>query len=130
MKVLSHQIPHAMDGDTEDPLLNRATTVSGQLRGLFTEEQVAMFEQDGFLVVSGLLEDEIEELVAAGETFVESSMKSQSYFSAIEMGMIFQAGKLDYVTQAFRKVALDSVLPRAAAELMRLPTSSRVRVLR
>jgi hypothetical protein len=99
---------------------------------LFDEEEHAMFERDGFLAVSGRLEEEIEGLVNAGEAFLQASKKMNSYFSSIEMGMIFRAGKVgnDTITQAFRRVAFDSILPRAVAELMRLPKSSSVRVLR
>lgn len=105
---------------------------SGHRSSLFSEEHHAMFERDGFLVVSGLLEEEMDGLVNAGDLFLQATQKMKSYFSTIEMGMIFQAGKAenDTVTKAFRRVALDSILPQAVAELMRLPKSSSVRVLR
>jgi hypothetical protein len=48
------------------------------------------------------------------------------------MGMIFQAGIRvnQTITRAFRNVALESVLPRAAAELMQLESTDSVRILR
>ncbi len=99
---------------------------------LFTEDQLTMFDEQGFLVVSGLLQDEMDDLVDAAEAFVGVSKKMKTYFSALEMGMIFQTGSThnDTSTKAFRRVALDSILPQAAAELMRLGMDSSVRVLR
>lgn len=111
---------------------NNGNDLSAFKSSLFNEEDHAMFERDGFLVVSGLLEQEIGELVSAGEAFLQASQKTNGYFSSIEMGMIFQAGNVENksITQAFRRVALDSVLPQAVAELMRLPINENVRVLR
>jgi hypothetical protein len=99
---------------------------------LFTEDQLSMFDEQGFLVVSGLLQDEMDGLVDAAEAFVGVSKKTNGYFSSLEMGMIFQTGSThnDTSTKAFRRVALDSILPQAVAELMRLGTDSSVRVLR
>lgn len=99
---------------------------------IFDEDQHASFEKHGFLVVSNLLDEELDPLVSASEAFVGASKKSKAYFSSIEMGMIFQAGDMhnETITKAFRRVALDSVLPQAASELMGLTRESRVRVLR
>ena len=99
---------------------------------IFDEDQHASFEKQGFLVVSNLLDEELDPLVRASDAFVGASKKSKAYFSSIEMGMIFQAGDLhnETSTKAFRRVALDSVLPQAASELMGLTGESRVRVLR
>lgn len=129
------RFPHIKSLDDAHLVDNIAAGISADSKptaAVFAEEQVAAFERDGFLVVSGLLEDEVDDLVDAGEAFVHASKKMKAYFSSIEMGMIFQAGKTanDTITRAFRQVALDSILPRAAAELMRLPKNQRVRVLR
>ena len=99
---------------------------------IFAREQLESFERDGFLVVSGLLDDRLEDFVEAGETFVTNAKKMKAYFSALEMGMIFDAGKSDdpSVIKAFRDVVFESVLPRAVAELMKLPPTENVRVLR
>jgi hypothetical protein len=74
----------------------------------------------------------LNELVDAAEAFVSHSKKMKAYFSAVEMGMIFQTGSMynETSTKAFRRVALDSILPQAAAELMRLGKDSSVRLLR
>ena len=99
---------------------------------LLTHDQLSNFDRDGFLVVSGLLEDEIDDLMSAGNTYVRTTKAMKAYFSSIEMGMIFQAGTLanDTMTSAFRRVAFDSFIPQAVAELMRLTPGSTVRVLR
>ena len=99
---------------------------------LFTSDQIEAFERDGFIVVSGLLDEYIDEFSRAGDSYVAGAKKMKSYFSSIEMGMIFQAGAVgnSTITKAFRQIAFDSVLPKAVAELMRLPKSQRVRVLR
>ncbi|KAL3922789.1 MAG: hypothetical protein SGILL_002012 [Bacillariaceae sp.] len=87
----------------------------------------------GFLVVSDLLDAEmLQEIVTAGDNFLDQTNKMESYFASIEMGMIFQAGSQvnRTITQPFRKVALESRLPDAAAELMRLEPTESIRVLR
>ena len=99
----------------------------------FTAEQHEAFDRNGFLIVSDMLDPPmLQELVAASDSFLDQTEKVDAYFSSIEMGMIFQAG--DHVnqtiTRAFRKVALESVFPSAAAELMRLEPTESVRVLR
>ncbi|KAG7361926.1 phytanoyl-CoA dioxygenase family protein [Nitzschia inconspicua] len=133
---------------------------------LFSEKQHQHFKQDGFLVVSDLLNKEmLSDVVDAGQNFVAQSKTIESYFSLIEMGMIFQAGETEAhgsnenknnqsnnqgdthhhkhappslsianesngITDAFRKVALTSVLPQAAAELMQLNHTENLRILR
>jgi hypothetical protein len=122
---------------------------------MFSEEQHQSFQRDGFLIVSDLLDKQVlEDIVEAGEDFVDQARVVDSYFSVIEMGMIFQAGggrtagstkhepghENDHhptamrlnrnITKAFREVALRSILPRAAAELMQLNQTEQVRVLR
>jgi len=95
---------------------------------LFSEEQLSTFDEEGFLVVSGLLlDDEMNDLVAAAEAHFNATKKIKAYFSALEMGMIFHN---ETFAKPFRRVALDSILPQAAAELMCLGKDSRVRVLR
>jgi len=99
---------------------------------LFTKEQHKSFQKDGFLVISGLLDGEIDDFVKAGDAFVAQSKKLKAYFSQLEMGVIFRAGSTmnNTITRSFRRIALESVIPRAAAELMNLSDSQSVRVLR
>jgi hypothetical protein len=101
---------------------------------VFNADDHVAFERDGFLVVSGLLEAPLlEEFIQAGQAFAAQAKKTNSYFSIIDMGLIFQAGKDDAdsaMTDAFRRVAFHSKLPQAAAELMQIPASQHVRVLR
>jgi hypothetical protein len=105
---------------------------------LFTREQHESFGRDGFVIVSNnmLGGAMLNELVNASNDFLLESNKMKSYFTAVELGMIFQASKSNNtnnnnITRAFRNVALHSVLPRAAAELMQLdPSNERVRVIR
>jgi len=99
---------------------------------LFTKEQHESFQKDGFLVISGLLDGEIDDFVKAGDAFVAQSKKLKAYFSQLEMGVIFRAGSTmnNTITRSFRRIALESVIPRAAAELMNLSDSQSVRVLR
>lgn len=114
--------------DLDSPLIAEYTSTR-----LFSADQHDAYERDGFLVVSNLLDTQIlQEIVAAGNDFLTQINKMESYFTSIEMGMIFQAGNQvnQTITRAFRNVALESFLPRAAAELMRLDASESVRVLR
>jgi hypothetical protein len=99
---------------------------------LFSTEQHEAFDRDGFLLVSNMLDvTMLKELVNASNDFVSQTKKMKAYFSSVELGMIFQAGETNRtVTEAFRHVALNSILPHAAAELMRLDPSQRVRVIR
>ena len=101
-------------------------------RRLFTAEDYEKFDRDGFLIKSGSLNNEIEDFVAAGDTVVSMSNKSEAFFSAMEMGMIFRAGTglAANVTAAFRRVAFDSILPKAVAELLHVPPSTNIRILR
>jgi hypothetical protein len=106
---------------------------TGLATKLFTADQHQAFERDGFLVVSGLLDGDMDDFVEAGDAFVANTKAMKAYFSSLGFGMIFQAGKASNhqtVTKAFRHIALDTLLPQAAAELMRLPPTERVRVLR
>jgi hypothetical protein len=111
----------------------RSENSAGFAPSLFRAEQHEAFDRDGFLVVSGLLDGHMEDFVAAGDAFVTGAKKMKSYFSNLEMGMIFQAGKSANqatITKAFRHIAFDTILPQAVAELMHLPPTERVRVLR
>jgi hypothetical protein len=141
--------PFIENYDYEDDIAKETLSLSPQL---FSVKQHGTFERDGFLVVSDLLgRDVLDEVVTASHDFVAHHKKKhmKSYFSLIEMGMIFQAGSRNTsrpltsnedttthtvlnqtITKAFRKVALESILPRAAAELMRLTDQEQVRVLR
>jgi hypothetical protein len=145
----------ATDGDYSTP----TATAGGGDGLLFSTEQHQSFARDGFLLVSDLLDvTMLQELTGAGNAYMAGAQKMDAYFSSIEMGMIFQAGGSSNsnsdgsssattgggsssssssnnttnqtITRAFRNVAFDSVLPRAAAELMQLSPSEHVRVLR
>ena len=106
--------------------------VVGLSKPMFTYEHHEQFERDGFLVVSGLLDDQLEEFVNAGDEYASNAKKSAAYFSIIDMGLVFDAGKSEdtHITKAFRNVAFESKLPQAVAELMRLPPTQNVRLLR
>jgi hypothetical protein len=110
------------------------SSVAESATQVFRAEDHVAFERDGFLVVSGLLDEQLlEEFIHAGHAFAAQAKKTNSYFSIIDMGLIFQAGKDDTdsaITDAFRRVAFHSKLPQAAAELMQIPASQNVRVLR
>ena len=103
-----------------------------QTASLFSVEQHKQFDRDGFVIVSGLLDEQLADFVQAGQEFSDKSKKSSSYFSIIDMGLIFEAGKTgeSHITKAFRRVVFQSKLPQAVAELMRLPPTQNVRVLR
>ena len=99
----------------------------------FSDDEHRAFERDGFLIVSDMLDPQtLQELVMASHCFLDQTKKVDSYFSSIEMGMIFQAGDQvnQTITRAFRKVALESSFPSAAAELMGVGPTESVRVLR
>ena len=119
---------------------------------LLTEEQLDQFERDGYIVLSGLLDDEdVNRIVRAGHEAVASQANGQELsrgntFSVVEKGMIFspppslnttltpETGGLmscDDTLAIFRKVALRSKLPQVAAELMQLdPKRQSLRILR
>lgn len=117
--------------DSTSPNTSRES-INDVKSSLLTHDQLSNFDRDGFLVVSGLLEDEIDDLMSAGNTYVRNTKAMKAYFSSIEMGMIFQAGTSanDTTTSSFRRVALDSLIPQVVAELMRLSPGSTVRILR
>ena len=113
--------------------------LSSKNKPLFTSQQHDRFQRDGFVIVSGLLDDQLDEFVQAGHSFASKAKKSAAYFSIIDMGLVFDAaGESDggddiqdaRTTKAFRNVAFESKLPQAVAELMHLPPTQNVRLLR
>jgi hypothetical protein len=101
--------------------------------GLLSPEQVGQFETEGYIILSGLLEDgQVERLVAAGEALVEQRPPGPwSTFSLVEKGCLFPAPATTGATNEFREVALRSKLAAVSAELMQLdPETQTCRVLR
>jgi len=100
---------------------------------LLTDDQVNTYARDGFIVLSGLLDDsELASLVDAGESLVTKHVEKMGgklksgNFQVHEFGLVF-----DENDKRFRDVALRSRLPRAAAELMNLDGHSQnLRLLR
>jgi hypothetical protein len=100
--------------------------------GLLSPVQVGQFETDGYIILSGLLEDDqVERLVAAGEALVEQRPPGPwATFSLVEKGCIFPA-PAPGATNEFREVALRSKLATVSAELMQLdPETQNCRILR
>ena len=85
-----------------------------------------------YVMKDGVHEDNLlSRLVLAGDEFLSSREKVDAYFSSIEMGMIFNGGPTTNVTDTFRKVAIESIIPAAAAELLQLdPEDDRLYILR
>ncbi len=99
---------------------------------LLTDEQLDAYLQDGYIVISGLLDtDEVDSLMNASEDLVAKQIEktggtlpSNKNFQVNEFGLVLNERR-------FRDVALHSKLPRAAAELMQLDGASQnLRVLR
>ncbi|KAL7527618.1 hypothetical protein ACHAXR_002044 [Thalassiosira sp. AJA248-18] len=98
---------------------------------LLTDDQVDSYTRDGFVVVSGLLDNgEMDSLVEAGEGLVSKHIEKSDgqlkngNFQVHEFGLVLN-------DKRFRDVALHSRLPRAAAELLQLDSESQnLRVLR
>jgi hypothetical protein len=106
-----------------------------------TQAQRESFQENGYVVISGLLsEEEAKELVVAGESVVKKdNRKSTLYFQIAERGiMICGPSNPDLddksrtgIIAAFRNVAVRSRIPHAAAELMGLdPNEETVKILR
>ena len=98
---------------------------------MLTQEQVESYLRDGFVVVSGLLDDvEMSSLVEAGEGLISKHVAkaggtlSKGNFQVHEFGLLFN-------DERFRDVALQSRLPVAAAELLQLDRETQnLRVLK
>lgn len=103
---------------------------------IFTDEDVAFFETEGYIKVSGLLDDKlVENLADAAQQTIQSSPPFPFFYSVSQTGLLFgstQEGKYNQTTtKAFRDTALYSKLPQAVAELMKLdPQSHNLRILR
>lgn len=105
----------------DDPAANNS-------RRILSDEQLASYREDGFIVMKGVLREEIaNQMALAGRAFVNRASRFPQFFSVIESGLIFDGGgaafeennKTQYAS-IFRHVALYSVIPRIAAELMEL----------
>jgi hypothetical protein len=106
-----------------------------------TAEQRLTFQNEGFIVMSGLLsEEQTNQLVAAGRIIVDHHIDQSSlYFKLAERGIMIcgpsnpqlSEEHRSTVVKAFRDVALRSSIPFVAAELMGLdPNEENVRILR
>lgn len=101
------------------------SVLSSPPKSLLTSEQVTSFEEDGFLVLKNLFdENTLQEVVSAGEAVMAENAPG-TYFSTIAKGVMHSK------YEAFRSVAIHSKLPRIAAELMQLDqTTQNARILR
>lgn len=106
-----------------------------------TAAQRQSFQEDGFIVISGLMsEEEKQQLVAAGQAIVDNENdRSSLYFKLAERGIMICGPSNPNlsdedraaIVSAFRAVALRSKVPHVAAELMGLnPSEENVRILR
>jgi hypothetical protein len=99
------------------------------IKPVLTDDDIRAYYQDGFVVVSGLLENyEMSSLVDAGESLatqhIEEGKLKDGNFQLHEFGPLFSQ-------KPFRDVALRSKLPRAAAELLQLDSATQnLRVLK
>jgi hypothetical protein len=111
--------------------------------------QLASYQEDGFIVMKGVLDDNlVDRMAEAARAIVERAVKYPQFFSVIENGLIFNGGghaafakEIDKVkdsndepvdtTSVFRNVALYSNIPQIAAELMELDSQTQnLRILR
>ena len=102
---------------------------------ILDQKHIDAYHEEGFVVLRNLLsEDLIERLSSAGTKVAEVGQKFPAYFSVVERGVIFDSGvggPRSDETMTFRDVALYSVIPQVAAELMQLdPKKQNLRVLR
>lgn len=96
---------------------------------VLSEEQIATFERDGYVLVKGLLLNKhVNDLAEAVATAAAASPKQPGYFSSVHFGAIFSSNN---TAAAYREVALYSQLPAAVAQLMKLNAEhENIRVLR
>ena len=100
---------------------------------ILTREQIESYHNDGYLYVKGgiLPSELVNELAAAVQTTaIIASKRSQSsggYFSVLQSNNIFLPSSTttaisnhSQTNHVYRKVAMDSLLPKAVAELMDL----------
>jgi hypothetical protein len=130
------------------PFIPVTTVLKGQKDGvcsdrmIFDKEQLESYERDGFIVVSGLLAEELtEKMSRAGHSIASRKQGVVPFFSVVERGLIFDGALagvssselgLDFnAVDVFREAALWSKIPQAVAELMKLnPETQDVRILR
>jgi hypothetical protein len=114
-----------------------------QTVSIIDEYQLDSYQRDGFIVMSGLLSDElVDRLSEAGLALALHGQKFPEFFSVMERGVIFDGAisgtssekdaALDFsIANTFREAALYSKIPHVAAELMQLdPDQQNLRVLR
>jgi hypothetical protein len=103
------------------------------MQPVLSADQVEAFSRDGYLVMSGMLDDDLlDRLCHAGDEVVAARAQPTYFaFSVIEKGCIFDPPVSESNRDVFRKVALQSKLPQVAAELMQLdPETQNCRLLR
>lgn len=103
------------------------------MQTILSTDQVEAFARDGYLVLSGMLDDDLlDRLCRAGDEIVrERAQPTYFAFSVIERGCIFDPPVSECNRDVFRNVALQSKLARVAAELMQLdPEKQNCRLLR
>lgn len=125
--------------------------------GAITEEQLDLFQRDGYLYVPNFFSSSVKEkallvnLIQAGDAFLRKNPAPSGRnrtFSTSEPGLIFGVknglcsvetngecenllSKMQEIVQGFRDVALRSSLVETCAELMQLdPSTQNMRVLR
>ena len=108
---------------------------SESINRILGTEQIEAYARDGFIVLRDILpEDLVARLSASGALVAEVGQRFPSFFSVVERGVIFNSGiggPRSDATMAFREVALYSLIPQIAAELMQLdPSRQNLRVLR
>lgn len=91
-----------------------------------TAEQRAAFEQDGYIVIRGLLSDEsVKELMSASDEEYQNGMAGSKNFN----GNV-QSTRIALSPGPFQNAALYSNIPKVAAELMQLnPQSQNLRMI-
>lgn len=137
-----------------------AENSQGQLQEFFDDKEVEFFQRNGYLKVSGLLDDTLlNDLTKAAAHTIQTSPKFPFYYSVSQSGLLFGRSTATTLeddpqqrpnqlqqqangtktttittpatTQAFRQAALYSKFPQAVAELMKLdPATHNLRVLR
>ncbi|KAL7569668.1 hypothetical protein ACA910_008322 [Epithemia clementina (nom. ined.)] len=117
-----------------------AAIVSAQAR-IFNDQQVEFFQREGYIKVSGLMDESFVGGLAEAATYtIKTSPKFHFYFSVSQSGILFgstaakdkhQNETATVSAQAFRQAALYSQFPQAVAELLKLdPGKHNLRVLR
>jgi hypothetical protein len=92
------------------------STCAISAEAVLSEEQIAIFERDGYVLVKGLLPNAVVQTLAdAVAAAVAASPKQPSYFSNVVSGALFTAD----LAAPYRETAIYSQLPRAVAQLLK-----------